>query len=215
MQAAIVLAGSGSVPARREEQAQHAMPRVRLCCSASGHDLLFHPRRILANGQKLRAVRTLEVDMKARVKLDTVPEAMVAMRGLQEYVNNSGLDHRLLELVKLRASQINGCAFCMAMHAADARKLGEHEMRLHLLSAWREAQIYTARERAALAWTEAVTELRDGDVPDAVYETARAQFPEAELVALTYAIVAINGWNRLCISFRVPPTVPRELVQQE
>ncbi len=143
------------------------------------------------------------------------PAAITAMYGVQRYVDHSGLEKTLLALVELRASQINGCAFCMAMHAADARKLGEHEMRLHLLSAWREAQIYTARERAALAWTEAVTELRDGDVPDAVYETARAQFPEAELVALTYAIVAINGWNRLCISFRVPPTVPRELVQQE
>jgi len=151
--------------------------------------------------------------MNSRLKLDTVPEAYAAMRGLQKYVNESGLDHRLLELVKLRASQINGCAFCIAMHVADARKLGEHDDRIHLLSVWREAPIFTARERAALAWTEAVTKLTDGDVPEEVYEFTKAQFPPAELSALTYAIVAINGWNRLCISFRVPPNVPRELIQ--
>jgi AhpD family alkylhydroperoxidase len=153
--------------------------------------------------------------MNRRLKLDVVPEAYAAMRGLQKYVNESGLDHRLLELVELRASQINGCAFCIAMHVANARKLGEHDDRIHLLGVWREAPIFTARERAALAWTEAVTRLTDGDVPDEVYEFTKAQFPPTELVSLTYAIVAINGWNRLCMSFRVPPNVARELVQPE
>jgi len=112
--------------------------------------------------------------MSSRLKLDTVPEAYAAMRGLQKYVNESGLDHRLLELVKLRASQINGCAFCIAMHVADARKLGEHDDRIHLLSVWREAPIFAARERAALAWTEALTKLTDRDVPDEVYEFTNA-----------------------------------------
>src|SRR5690349_20489035 len=101
--------------------------------------------------------------MKARLKLDTVPEAYGALRGLQSFVNSSGLDHRLLELVKLRASQINGCAICIAMHVTDAHKLGEHDLRLHLVRVWREAPIFTARERAALASTESLTELRDGE----------------------------------------------------
>jgi AhpD family alkylhydroperoxidase len=150
--------------------------------------------------------------MTARLKLDTVPQAYQAMRGLQAFVDDSGLDHRLLELVKIRASQINGCAFCIAMHVTDARKLGEADLRLHLVRVWREAPIFTERERAALALTEAVTELRDGDVPDSVYAAARAQFSDAELIALVYGIVAINSWNRLCITFRIPPTLPRELM---
>jgi len=153
--------------------------------------------------------------MKTRLKLDTVPEAYSAMRGLQSFVNDSGLYHRLLELVKLRASQINGCAFCIAMHVTDAHKLGEHDLRLHLVRVWREAPVFTARERAALALTEAVTELRDGEVPDSVYDAARAQFTDAELSALVYGIVAINSWNRLCITFRVSPTLPRELIRHE
>ena len=153
--------------------------------------------------------------MNSRLKLDAVPEAYAAMRGLQKYVNGSGLDHRLLELVELRASQINGCAFCIAMHVAKARELGEHDDRIHLLSVWRESPIFTARERAALAWTEAVTKLTGGDVPDEVYELTKAQFAPTELTALTYAIVVINGWNRLCMSFRVPPNVPRELIQAQ
>ena len=153
--------------------------------------------------------------MGTRLKLDTVPGAYQAMRGLQSFVDDSGLDHRLLELVKLRASQINGCAFCIAMHVTEAHRLGEHELRLHLVRVWREAAIFSARERAALALTEAVTELRDGDVPDSVYDAARAQFSDAELSALVYGIVAINSWNRLCITFRAPPVVPRELIQHE
>ncbi len=127
------------------------------------------------------------------------------MRNLEDYVQSSGLEHGLLDLVKLRASQINGCAYCIDMHTKDARARGETEQRLYALDAWEETPFYTERERAALAWTEAVTRVFDGHVPDAVYETARKQFSEKELVNLTLAIVAINGWNRLAISFRTVP----------
>jgi AhpD family alkylhydroperoxidase len=135
------------------------------------------------------------------------PEGRQAMAGLQAYVNRSGLEPALLALVKIRASQINGCAFCLVMHVRDARQMGEGEERLDLLPAWREAPLYTARERAALAWTEAVTLITDGHVPDALYEAVRQEFGEKELVDLTYAVVAINGWNRLAIAFRKPPEV--------
>ena len=135
------------------------------------------------------------------------PEGRQAMAGLQAYVSRSGLEPALLELVKIRASQINGCAFCLAMHVRDARQMGEGEERLDLLPAWREAPLYTARERAALAWTEAVTLITDGHVPDTLYEAVRQEFGEKELVDLTYAVVAINGWNRLAIAFRKPPEV--------
>jgi len=110
----------------------------------------------------------------------------------------------LLELVKTRASQINGCAFCIDMHTKDARANGETEQRLYALNAWRETPFYTDRERAALAWTEAVTLISEGHVPEDVFEQARAQFSDEELVNLTVALVAINGWNRLSIAFRVP-----------
>jgi AhpD family alkylhydroperoxidase len=133
------------------------------------------------------------------------PDAYRAMQGLQSYVNECGLEPSLQELVKIRASQINGCAYCIAMHVRDARKKGESDERMHLLNAWREAPIYTARERAALAWTEAVTKLADGHVPDAIYEAARREFSEKELVDLTLAVVVINGWNRISIAFQVTP----------
>jgi AhpD family alkylhydroperoxidase len=146
--------------------------------------------------------------MTARVDANRLaPEGRQAMVALQAYVDRSGLEFALLELVKIRASQINGCAFCLAMHVRDARAHGEREERLHLLPAWRETPLYTGRERAALAWTEAVTLVTDGHVPDAVYEAARQEFGEKELVDLTYAVVAINGWNRLAIAFRKPPEV--------
>lgn len=132
------------------------------------------------------------------------PQAFEAMRGLEAYVHQSGLEGSLLELVKTRASQINGCAHCLDMHTKDARAAGETEQRLYGLSAWQEAPFYTGRERAALAWTEAVTEVAQGHVPDAAYDAARKQFTEKELVDLTVAIVAINGWNRLAIAFRSP-----------
>ena len=144
--------------------------------------------------------------MKPRLDaMKTAPEGYKAMLGLQAYVNGSGLEHSLLELVKIRASQLNGCAFCLAMHTRDARKAGESDERMHLLAAWREAGVFSARECAALAWTEAVTLVADGHVPDEVYEQARGVFDERELVDLTFAIVAINGWNRLSVAFRRPP----------
>ena len=143
------------------------------------------------------------------------PEALRAMLGLEGHVRECGLEHPLLELVKIRASQLNGCAYCLDMHTKDARAGGETEQRIYLLSAWREAPVYTPRERAALEWTEAVTRLGHGGVSDAVYADARAQFAERELVDLTMAVITINGWNRLAIAFRVdvggyepPPTVP-------
>ena len=133
------------------------------------------------------------------------PQGEKAMMGLHMFVRNCGLDHSLLELVKLRASQINGCAHCIDMHTKELRADGESEQKLYLLSAWRESPFYTDRERAALAWTEAVTLLADSQVPDDVYEEARKQFSEQELVNLTLALVAINGANRLNIAFRTVP----------
>lgn len=135
------------------------------------------------------------------------PDAYKAMMALETYVDHSGLERSLIDLVKIRASQINGCAFCMAMHTRDARKHGESDERMHLLNAWREAPIYSDRERAALAWTEALTLVSRQHVPDEVYEEARRQFSEKELVDLTVAVVAINGWNRASIAFRVTPQV--------
>src|SRR5690606_3980248 len=124
-----------------------------------------------------------------------------AMQGLNSVSENSTLEPKLLELVKLRASQINGCAYCIDMHTKDARLEGETEQRLYLLSAWWETSLYSEREQAALAWTEAVTRLEGQRVPDAVYEKVRAQFSEEELTRLTLAVVAINGWNRFNIAF--------------
>lgn len=141
--------------------------------------------------------------MKERLNYAVVaPQGFEAMRGLEQYCRQSGLEHSLLELVKTRASQINGCAFCLDMHTKDARAAGENEQRLYALSAWREAPFYTERERAALAWTEVVTLVADTHVPDEVYEEVCRHFHERELVDLTLAIVAINGWNRLSVAFR-------------
>jgi AhpD family alkylhydroperoxidase len=133
------------------------------------------------------------------------PEGYRAMSGLERYVRGSGVEPSLLELVKLRASQINGCAYCIDMHWKDARARGESEQRLYGLMAWRESPYYTERERAALAWTEAVTLIADSHVPDELYEEVRQYFNETELANLTFALVAINGWNRLAISFRTEP----------
>jgi AhpD family alkylhydroperoxidase len=148
--------------------------------------------------------------MQARLDANKLaPEGYKAMSGLQAYVTGCGLEPLLLELVKIRASQINGCAFCIAMHTKDARKLGESDERMHLLDAWEEAPVFSPRERAALAWTEAVTLVREGHVSDAVYAEARKHFSEKELVDLTYAVMAINAWNRLAIAFRKQPIVAR------
>lgn len=133
------------------------------------------------------------------------PGVMKAMLAMQAYLTQCGLEPSLLELVKLRASQINGCAYCIDMHSKDARAGGETEQRLYALDAWHETPFYSERERAALAWTEAVTLVAAGHVPDAVYEQAREHFTDEELVNLTLAVIAINGWNRLAISFRAVP----------
>ncbi|HKT38136.1 MAG TPA: carboxymuconolactone decarboxylase family protein [Ktedonobacterales bacterium] len=144
--------------------------------------------------------------MQPRMEYQKVaPGVSQAMSQLQRYVSESGLEPILLELVKTRASQINGCAYCLDMHTKDARAHGETEQRLYALSAWRETPFYSERERAALAWTEAVTLVSETHVPDDVYELAREQFSEQELANLTLAIIAINGWNRLAISFRTVP----------
>ncbi len=133
------------------------------------------------------------------------PAGARAMYGLEKYVRECGLEHSLLELVKTRVSQINGCAYCIDMHTKDARAAGETEQRLYALNAWRETPFYTDRERAALAWAEAVTLVSENQVPDDVFEEVRQHFSEAELVNLTLAVVTINGWNRLAISFRAVP----------
>jgi AhpD family alkylhydroperoxidase len=127
------------------------------------------------------------------------------MSGISKYLSACGLESSLLNLVDMRASQLNGCAWCLDMHSKDARAEGESEQRLYVLSAWRESPFYTDRERAALAWTEAVTLIADNHVPDDVYEETRKYFSEKELVDLTLAIIAINGWNRLNVSFRTVP----------
>jgi AhpD family alkylhydroperoxidase len=135
------------------------------------------------------------------------PGAVKALYGLETYLAGCGLEKSLRELVKLRASQINGCAFCINMHWRDARAAGESEARLYLLDAWREAPGYSDRERAALAWTEAVTRVTDGHVPDDVFATVRPHFTDKELADLTLAVAAINAWNRMAISSRAVPQV--------
>jgi AhpD family alkylhydroperoxidase len=136
---------------------------------------------------------------------EIAPEGYRAMSGLQKYVTGSGLEPRLLELVKLRASQINGCAYCIALHVREARALGETDERMHLLSAWHEAPIFTPREQAALAWTESLTLVSETRVSDEVYDRVRRHFSDKEIVDLSFAIVTINGWNRLSVAFRRLP----------
>lgn len=128
------------------------------------------------------------------------PELYKAMSGLEEAAKNSGLDEKLYELVKIRASQMNGCAYCLNMHTRDARKLGETDQRMHLLHAWRETDLYSPKERAALALTEEVTLIAQGAVSDEVYEEAAKHFDEKHLTGLMTAIIAINGWNRIAIT---------------
>lgn len=144
--------------------------------------------------------------MSVRINYKKVaPGAYQAMRSLENYLDDCGLETSLLELVRIRASQINGCAYCLDMHSKDARAAGETEQRLYVLNAWREAPFYTARERAALAWAEALILVSESHVPDEVYNEVRQHFSEQELVNLSLAIVAINSWNRLAISFRSEP----------
>jgi AhpD family alkylhydroperoxidase len=144
--------------------------------------------------------------MKARLDYGkAAPEVRKIMLDFYERVSHLGLDEKLLMLVYLRASQLNGCAYCIDMHAKDLRAHGETEQRVYMLDAWRESPFYSPQERAALAWTEAVTKLDNREVPDAVYDEAKAAFSEAELAKLTLAIVEINCWNRLNVAFRTVP----------
>ena len=141
--------------------------------------------------------------MKQRIDYKQVaPGAYKAMLGIEAYVRGSGLERSLLELVKTRVSQINGCAHCLDMHTKEARAAGETEQRLYLLAAWRDAPFYSDRERAALDWVEALTQISTNDVSDELYAEVRRHFDEKALVDLTLAIVAINGWNRLAVPFR-------------
>jgi AhpD family alkylhydroperoxidase len=145
--------------------------------------------------------------MQSRIDIQkAAPNALQAMLALEGYVKKSSrLETSLLELVRMRASQINGCAYCLDMHSKDARAAGESEQRLYALNAWRETPFFTDRERAALAWTEAVTLVSQTHVPDSVYEEVRQRFSEEELANLTLAIASINSWNRLMVSFRAVP----------
>jgi AhpD family alkylhydroperoxidase len=147
----------------------------------------------------------MERERVSAVKL--APDGYKALTGVEAYLRGCGLDQRLIELVKMRASQINGCAYCLDMHSKDARRRGESEQRLYLLDAWQEAPVYTPRERAALAWTEAVTRIADTHAPDDLYEALHPHFSEKEIADLTILIGMINLWNRLAISFRNPPAV--------
>jgi AhpD family alkylhydroperoxidase len=130
------------------------------------------------------------------------PEALKPMLDMEAYIKTCGLEQKLIELVKTRASQINGCAYCLHMHTKDARAAGESEQRLYLLNAWHESQLYTPRERAALAWTEALTLVSETHAPDDVYEAVKGQFKPKEIVDLTLLISTINAWNRIAIGFR-------------
>jgi AhpD family alkylhydroperoxidase len=149
--------------------------------------------------------------MKPRMNYyQAAPDTIKALVAVEDQIKASGLEQSLIELVKTRASQINGCAFCINMHTADARKNGETEQRLYLLNAWPESPLYTDRERAALAWTEALTLISETHAPDADYEAMRAQFSEAEAVNLTVLIGAINAWNRVAIGFRAVHPVAKK-----
>ena len=153
--------------------------------------------------------------MEQRINYQEIaPKSLKGMYEIEKYVENSQLEDSLVQLVKLRASQINGCAYCIDMHTKDARQAGESEQRLYILSVWQESPFYTDRERAALRWTEALTKISEDDVSDELYESVRKHFAETELTALTMAIIAINGWNRLAISFRnIPGSYKPELAK--
>ena len=143
--------------------------------------------------------------MEGRINVAKLnPGAYKVMFGFTEYLAKSSLDKKLVNLIHLRVSQINGCAYCLDMHWKDLKAAGESDQRLYSLDAWRETTFYSDRERAALTWAEATTNVRDGHVADTVFEQVRAQFSEQELADLTLAVVAINGWNRLNIAFRTP-----------
>jgi AhpD family alkylhydroperoxidase len=149
--------------------------------------------------------------MKTRLNLfASAQDAVNAVLGLQTYVNDCGLEHELLELVKIRASQINGCAFCLDMHVRDARAAGETEQRIYLLDAWAESPVYSDRERAALLWTETLTRVAEARAPDHIWEQVQPHFTEKELVDLTVAIGVINVWNRMNVGFRTMPRTEKK-----
>jgi AhpD family alkylhydroperoxidase len=153
--------------------------------------------------ERKRKEHTMEARLNAQ---QAAPAAYAGMVGLEAFVRKaSKLEPSLVELVRMRASQINGCVYCIDMHSKDARSEGETEQRLYALTAWRETPFFTARERAALAWTEALTLITEGHVPDDIYELTKQSFSDEELVNLTLAVITINGWNRLAISFRSVP----------
>ena len=144
--------------------------------------------------------------MEARLEFPKImPQVLTMMLDLEAHLDQCNLESRLLHLVRMRASQINGCAYCLDMHSKDARAEGETEQRLYALNAWRETPFFTERERAALLWTEAVTLVREGHVPDSVYESVRREFSNAQIASLTFVIAMINTWNRLNIAFRTVP----------
>lgn len=144
--------------------------------------------------------------MKPRIEMSAIHAGpMQAMMGLEAQIRRSGLEHTLLELVKIRASQINGCAYCIDMHTKDARAAGETEQRIYALDAWHETPFFTVRERAALEWTEALTLISTNHAPDELYKRVRAHFSEDEIVNLSLAVIGINAWNRLAIAFRAVP----------
>jgi len=166
----------------------------------------MHQPEAESSPDRERQTKRKELIMQPRLDIQKADQqAYKAMAGLELYVKHSGLDPKLVYLIKMRASQINGCAYCIDMHWKDARANGETEQRLYGLAAWREAPYYTDRERAALAWTEAITRISVDQAPDEVYEEVRRFFTEKEQLPLTMAIVAINGWNRLAIGFRAFP----------
>ena len=143
------------------------------------------------------------------------PEALNAMLALSKAVEKTGLPLQLIDLVNYRVSQLNGCAYCLDMHSKDLRARGETEQRLFMISAWRDApHLYSDRERAALAWAEAVTRVGNQEVPDAIYDAASQEFSEAELVQLTLAVVAINGWNRFNVAFHTPAGTYKSSIKQ-
>ncbi len=152
-----------------------------------------------SGGAQVVAAATIRVDYS-----QVLPAAAVAMAGLEKVVRSSTLERELLELIKVRASQLNGCGYCLDMHAKEAAALGVEPQRLHLVAAWREAPFYSARERSALRWCEALTMLPESGAPDSDFREVAVNFSPEEVVALTLAIVAINGWNRLAVGFRTP-----------
>jgi AhpD family alkylhydroperoxidase len=159
----------------------------------------------MSHSETLARLTIGEIIMAPRIDVTKYPDALKAMYGLERIVRERGIERKLLHLIKTRVSQINGCAYCIDMHTADARKDGETERRLYAVTAWRETPFFTGRERAALAWTEALTRLSETHAPDADYELLNEHFTPKEMVDLTVAINAINGWNRLAVGFRKMP----------